>query len=46
MQALREHIDPAFLPRPLCLVDELPRNSLGKLPREEALRLVAEAVGR
>ncbi|HEY8856169.1 MAG TPA: AMP-binding protein [Rugosibacter sp.] len=32
--ALREHIDPAFLPRPLLFVDALPRNSTGKLPRE------------
>ena len=32
--ALREHIDPVFLPRPLLFVDALPRNSTGKLPRE------------
>jgi acyl-coenzyme A synthetase/AMP-(fatty) acid ligase len=32
--ALRIRIDPVFLPRPLHLVDELPRNSTGKLPRE------------
>jgi acyl-coenzyme A synthetase/AMP-(fatty) acid ligase len=32
--ALRARIDPVFLPRPLHLVDELPRNSTGKLPRE------------
>jgi acyl-coenzyme A synthetase/AMP-(fatty) acid ligase len=30
-------IDPAFLPRPLVLVDSLPRNELGKLPREKLL---------
>jgi acyl-coenzyme A synthetase/AMP-(fatty) acid ligase len=34
MDALRLRIDAAFLPRPLCLVDALPRNALGKLPRE------------
>ena len=39
LQALRERIDPAFLPRPLILVGELPRNRLGKLPREALLRL-------
>jgi acyl-coenzyme A synthetase/AMP-(fatty) acid ligase len=39
LQKLRERIDPAFLPRPLVLVDELPRNALGKLPRAELLRL-------
>ena len=33
LAALREHIDPVFLPRPLLFVDELPRNCTGKLPR-------------
>ncbi len=33
LAALREHLDPVFLPRPLLLVDALPRNSTGKLPR-------------
>lgn len=33
LAALREHIDPVFLPRPLLFVDELPRNNTGKLPR-------------
>lgn len=31
---LRKRIDPLFLPRPLYLVDALPRNAMGKLPRE------------
>ncbi|HEU0289207.1 MAG TPA: AMP-binding protein [Burkholderiales bacterium] len=34
MNALRQRIDAAFLPRPLHLVDALPRNELGKLPRQ------------
>ncbi len=34
---LAASIDPAFLPRPLVLVDALPRNELGKLPREKLL---------
>ena len=38
---LRRRIDPVFLPRPLVLVPELPRNALGKLPRAEILRLIA-----
>jgi acyl-coenzyme A synthetase/AMP-(fatty) acid ligase len=46
MSALRERIDPAFLPRPLCLVEALPRNETGKLPRravdELATRLAAK----
>jgi acyl-coenzyme A synthetase/AMP-(fatty) acid ligase len=37
MGALRERMDPAFLPRPLVLVEALPRNALGKLPREALL---------
>ena len=30
-------VDPVFLPRPLLLVPRLPRNELGKLPREQLL---------
>jgi len=33
LDALREAIDPVFLPRRLRLVDALPRNETGKLPR-------------
>jgi acyl-coenzyme A synthetase/AMP-(fatty) acid ligase len=33
MARLRERIDPAFLPRPLTLVERLPRELTGKLPR-------------
>ena len=46
MAALRERIDAAFLPRPLVLVEALPRDILGKLPREKLLRLAAQAAGR
>jgi acyl-coenzyme A synthetase/AMP-(fatty) acid ligase len=42
MAALRERIDAAFLPRPLVLVDSLPRSLTGKLPRA-ALRALARA---
>ncbi|MFZ1445713.1 MAG: beta-hydroxyacyl-ACP dehydratase, partial [Candidatus Dechloromonas phosphoritropha] len=41
LAALRERIDPAFLPRPLILVDALPRDATGKLPRERLLGLYA-----
>ncbi len=41
LQALRARVDAAFLPRPLCLVDGLPRNAAGKLPREALAPLVA-----
>jgi acyl-coenzyme A synthetase/AMP-(fatty) acid ligase len=40
VEALRQRIDPVFLPRPLLLVARLPRNSTGKLP-QEALRSIA-----
>ena len=33
LAALREQLDPVFLPRPLLFFDALPRNSTGKLPR-------------
>jgi len=32
LKALAQRVDPVFLPRPLYLVDRLPRNSTGKLP--------------
>jgi len=44
LAALRRRIDPAFLPRPLVLVEQLPRAPSGKLPRE-ALRALARAHG-
>jgi acyl-coenzyme A synthetase/AMP-(fatty) acid ligase len=44
LEALRERIDAAFLPRPLRLVDALPRNATGKLPREALSALAAERI--
>ncbi len=35
MAALRERLDPIFLPRPLIFVDALPRTAVGKLPRAD-----------
>jgi len=40
LRQLRERLDPVFLPRPLLIVDSIPRNSTGKLPRA-ALRSFA-----
>lgn len=40
LKALRGCIDPVFLPRPLCFVDALPRNSTGKLTREALQQLI------
>ena len=44
--ALRKHVDPVFLPRPLFLVAVLPRNDTGKLPRDELQALYAREVAR
>lgn len=38
--ALAGQVDPAFVPRPIVLVDRLPRNDVGKLPRDRLLELV------
>ena len=40
LAALREGIDPVFLPRPLKRVAALPRSETGKLPRAELLKLL------
>jgi acyl-coenzyme A synthetase/AMP-(fatty) acid ligase len=42
MSALRQRVDPAFLPRPLRIVDALPRNATGKLPRQAVAALESE----
>jgi acyl-coenzyme A synthetase/AMP-(fatty) acid ligase len=42
LEALRARIDPVFLPRPLRLVEALPRNATGKLPRGDLLQLLRE----
>ncbi len=49
LAALRKRIDAVFIPRPLVLLDKLPRNSTGKLPRQalaELARLAAPAQGQ
>jgi acyl-coenzyme A synthetase/AMP-(fatty) acid ligase len=38
---LRKRVDPVFLPRPLLLVDVLPRNRAGKLSQESVRELAA-----
>lgn len=40
LSALAERINPVFLPRPLFKVDSLPRNAMGKLPREALSKLL------
>ncbi len=46
MNALRQRVDAAFLPRPLIWLDALPRNTTGKLPRAALEVLAAEHVGK
>ncbi|HEY7689843.1 MAG TPA: AMP-binding protein [Dongiaceae bacterium] len=43
-QQLRQRMDPAFVPRQIILVDELPRNATGKLPMERLRAIAARAV--
>lgn len=40
-EALRQHLDPVFLPRPLHLLPSLPRNDTGKLTRAQLEELAA-----
>ncbi len=40
---LRDRMDPLFLPRRVIHVDALPRNEVGKLPRQAVLDLLARA---
>lgn len=42
LTALRERVDAVFLPRPLCLVDAMPRDALGKMPVDALRRRIAE----
>lgn len=43
--ALRQRLDPVFLPRPLLFVDQLPRNATGKLTRSSLQALFGEIGG-
>jgi acyl-coenzyme A synthetase/AMP-(fatty) acid ligase len=45
LRALREQMDPVFLPRRLRCVAQLPRNATGKLPRDAVLALLAAPLG-
>jgi acyl-coenzyme A synthetase/AMP-(fatty) acid ligase len=46
IRALRERIDAVFLPRPLLLVEQLPRNDTGKLPQHLLREIAAQAAAR
>jgi acyl-coenzyme A synthetase/AMP-(fatty) acid ligase len=43
LTAMAQSVDPAFLPRPLLLLAELPRNELGKTGRQQLLQLLRHA---
>lgn len=45
LDALRDGVDPVFLPRPLKCVDSLPRSETGKLPRAELLGMLGRDPG-
>ena len=45
LASLRPRIEPIFLPRPLIRVDALPRNSTGKLSRDNLEKLYQENIG-
>ena len=42
LNALSQSIEAAFLPRPLYIVTQLPRNETGKLPQKNVLDLLEE----
>jgi acyl-coenzyme A synthetase/AMP-(fatty) acid ligase len=42
MAALRQRLDPAFLPRPLVMLDSLPRNGVGKLTHDAVSRMATD----
>jgi acyl-coenzyme A synthetase/AMP-(fatty) acid ligase len=45
LAALRERVDPAFLPRRIVAMDSLPRDPTGKLPAGRLAQLAAERLG-
>lgn len=44
LDVLRADIDPVFLPRPLKLVESLPRSETGKLPRAALLAMLRDGI--
>lgn len=45
LAALADQLDPVFVPRPLLLVDRLPRNETGKIPRDALLAAIGAQRG-
>jgi acyl-coenzyme A synthetase/AMP-(fatty) acid ligase len=46
LDALRQRIDPVFIPRPLVFVTELPRNNTGKLTHAAMQALASDTPGK
>ncbi|UCH47344.1 MAG: AMP-binding protein [Betaproteobacteria bacterium] len=46
LAALSQRVDPVFLPRPLHLVESLPRNATGKLARKELAKLARSELAK
>ena len=46
LRALRRLLDPAFVPRRILMIDRLPRNEAGKLPRERLLAMLGSDTRR
>lgn len=44
-RALRAHLDPVFLPRPIVFLEQLPRNATGKIPQEALQTLIQTHLG-
>jgi len=42
---LGKSIDPAFMPRPIIMLDSLPRNDTGKIPRADLIKLARKRMG-
>ncbi|PLK47903.1 AMP-binding protein [Uliginosibacterium sp. TH139] len=42
IKALRPHLDPLFLPRPIVFLEHLPRNATGKIPAAEMQALIEQ----
>jgi acyl-coenzyme A synthetase/AMP-(fatty) acid ligase len=46
LERLASSVDPAFMPRPLLIVEALPRNDLGKLPKAQLMSALQRGSGR
>ena len=46
IERLKQCVDPAFIPRPLRIVDSLPRNTTGKISREALKTMAVALIGK